>query len=153
MKRIRSCDREHNRTNNNAHYSASPFLSLFLHFPLSRAHWYLAVICFPGLEGSCVEPNPHYQPQSQAQASSPSELGSSVLSEGGIEEPSPHTEPISFNPEEVNTEAEGQDVSHSGMPACPHRPPEHSCALSQRVNGQVQSHYTGEYYRIVQIEW
>lgn len=118
----------------------------FVHFPLSRAHWYLAVICFPGLEGPCIEPNPQYQPQmqSQAQASSPSELGSSVLSEGGMEEPSPHTEPISFNPEEVNTEADGEDVSHLGMPSCPLRAPEHSCAHSQRVNGQVQSHYTGE---------
>lgn len=126
-------------------YSPPPFL----HFPLGRAHWYLAVICFPGLEGPCIEPNPLYQPQtqSQAQASSPSELGSSVLSEGGIEEPSPHTEPLSFNPEEVSTEAEVQDVSHSSMPSCPHRPPEHSCTPSQRVNGQVQSHYTGERYR------
>lgn len=133
-------------------------LTIFLlHFSVhfSRAHWYLAVICFPGLEGPCMEPNPHYQPQtqSQAQASSPSEIGSSILSEGGIEEPSPHTEPLSFNPEEVNTEAEGQDVSHSSMPSCPHRPPEHSCTHNQRVNGQVQSHYTGECSRRIWCTW
>lgn len=133
-------------------------LTIFLlHFSVhfSRAHWYLAVICFPGLEGPCMEPNPHYQPQtqSQAQASSPSEIGSSVLSEGGIEEPSPHTEPLSFNPEEVNTEAEGQDISHSSMPSCPHRPPEHSCTHNQRVNGQVQSHYTGECSRRIWCTW
>lgn len=122
---------------------------LLLRFFLSRAHWYLAVICFPGLEGPCIKPNPHYQPQthSQTQSSSPSELGSSVLSEGGVEEPSPHTEPISFNSEEVSSEAEGQDASHSGMPSCPHRAAEHRCPHSQRVNGQVQSHYTGEGYR------
>lgn len=126
----------------------------FSHYSVSSAHWYLAVICFPGLEGPSVEPNPHYQPQSQTQASSPSELGSSVLNEGGMEEPSPHTEPLSFNPEDVNSEAEGQDVSRSSIPSCPHRAPEHSCTHSQRVNGQIQSHFTGNCYRrIWSMSW
>ncbi|XP_017308685.2 sentrin-specific protease 6 isoform X6 [Ictalurus punctatus] len=142
--------RKHNRVKTWTRH-VDLFQKDFIFVPINEsAHWYLAVICFPGLEGPCMEPNPHYQPQtqSQAQASSPSEIGSSVLSEGGIEEPSPHTEPLSFNPEEVNTEAEGQDVSHSSMPSCPHRPPEHSCTHNQRVNGQVQSHYTDALRRI-----
>ncbi|XP_060770007.1 sentrin-specific protease 6 isoform X5 [Neoarius graeffei] len=146
--------RKHNRVKTWTRH-VDLFQKDFIFVPINEsAHWYLAVICFPGLKRPCIEPNPLYQPQtqSQAQASSPSELGSSVLSEGGIEEPSPHTEPLSFNPEEVNTEAEGQDISHSSMPSCPHRPPEHSCehscALNQRVNGQVQSHYTDALQRI-----
>ncbi|XP_053501519.1 sentrin-specific protease 6 isoform X6 [Ictalurus furcatus] len=142
--------RKHNRVKTWTRH-VDLFQKDFIFVPINEsAHWYLAVICFPGLEGPCMEPNPHYQPQtqSQAQASSPSEIGSSVLSEGGIEEPSPHTEPLSFNPEEVNTEAEGQDVSHSSMPSCPHRPPDHTCTHNQRVNGQVQSHYTDALRRI-----
>ncbi|XP_034158023.2 sentrin-specific protease 6 isoform X4 [Pangasianodon hypophthalmus] len=142
--------RKHNRVKTWTRH-VDLFQKDFIFVPINEsAHWYLAVICFPGLEGPCMEPNPQYQPQtqSQAQASSPSELGSSVLSEGGTEEPSPHTEPLSFNPEEGNTEAEGQDVSHSSIPSCPHRPQEHSCTHSQRVNGQVQSHYTDGLQRI-----
>ncbi|KAF7694379.1 sentrin-specific protease 6 isoform X3 [Silurus meridionalis] len=136
--------RKHNRVKTWTRH-VDLFQKDFIFVPINEsAHWYLAVICFPGLEGPCMEPNPQYQPQ----ASSPSELGSSVLSEGGIEEPSPHTEPLCFSSEEVSTDAEGPDASNSSVPSCPLRPPEHSCTLSQRVNGQVQSHFTDALQRI-----
>ncbi|KAM9496402.1 sentrin-specific protease 6 isoform 4-T4 [Clarias gariepinus] len=143
--------RKHNRVKTWTRH-VDLFQKDFIFVPINEsAHWYLAVICFPGLEGPCLEPNPHYQPltQSQNPASSPSEFGSSILSEGGIEEPSPHTEPLSFNPDEVITEGqEGQDACHSSMPVCPHRAADHSCAHGQRINGQVQSNYTDGLQRI-----
>ncbi|TSL47581.1 Sentrin-specific protease 6 [Bagarius yarrelli] len=142
--------RKHNRVKTWTRH-VDLFQKDFIFVPINEsAHWYLAVICFPGLDGPCIEPNPRYQPQtqSQTQAPPPSELGNSILNETGLEEPSPHTEPLSFNSEEGNTEAEGQDVSCSSVPPCSHRASEHSSIHSQRVNGQIQSHYTDALQRI-----
>lgn len=117
---------------------------------LFRAHWYLAVICFPGLERLQIEPNPLYQPQSSSQprgSALPSgQLRSSVMGEGGTEEPSPHTEPISFNQFEGNGEGEALCEHSAGMPPCAHKSTEHTCGHGHGINGQgkVQPHYTGE---------
>ncbi|XP_065537469.1 sentrin-specific protease 6 isoform X1 [Lathamus discolor] len=45
----------------------------FIFVPLNEAaHWFLAVICFPGLEKPKYEPNPHYHENAATQLKSPS---------------------------------------------------------------------------------
>lgn len=43
-------------------------------FSLSSAHWYLAVVCFPGLDGVHNEPNLLYKPPTAAQSSAVSSV-------------------------------------------------------------------------------
>ncbi|XP_020756951.1 sentrin-specific protease 6 isoform X3 [Odocoileus virginianus] len=46
----------------------------FIFVPLNEAaHWFLAVVCFPGLEKPKYEPNPHYHENTVTQKSSPVE--------------------------------------------------------------------------------
>ncbi|XP_057274841.1 sentrin-specific protease 6 isoform X1 [Pezoporus wallicus] len=50
----------------------------FIFVPLNEAaHWFLAVICFPGLEKPKYEPNPHYHENAATQLKSPSSDGES----------------------------------------------------------------------------
>ncbi|XP_068021266.1 sentrin-specific protease 6 isoform X3 [Melanerpes formicivorus] len=50
----------------------------FIFVPLNEAaHWFLAVICFPGLEKPRYEPNPHYHENAAAQMKSSSSDGES----------------------------------------------------------------------------
>ncbi|XP_071597625.1 sentrin-specific protease 6 isoform X4 [Heliangelus exortis] len=50
----------------------------FIFVPLNEAaHWFLAVICFPGLEKPKYEPNPHYHETATAQLKSSSSDGES----------------------------------------------------------------------------
>ncbi|NXF52173.1 SENP6 protease, partial [Oceanites oceanicus] len=50
----------------------------FIFVPLNEAaHWFLAVICFPGLEKPKYEPNPHYHENATAQIKSSSSDGES----------------------------------------------------------------------------
>ncbi|NXD70285.1 SENP6 protease, partial [Eolophus roseicapillus] len=50
----------------------------FIFVPLNEAaHWFLAVICFPGLEKPKYEPNPHYHENAATQLRSPSSDGES----------------------------------------------------------------------------
>ncbi|NWU97470.1 SENP6 protease, partial [Upupa epops] len=50
----------------------------FIFVPLNEAaHWFLAVICFPGLEKPKYEPNPHYHESATTQLKSPSPDGES----------------------------------------------------------------------------
>lgn len=46
-------------------------------FFLCSAHWFLAVICFPGLEKPKYEPNPHYHENAATQIKSSSSDGES----------------------------------------------------------------------------
>lgn len=47
-------------------------MSSFLFVWFCRAHWFLAVICYPGLETPVYEPNPYYQEHVPTQVKSPS---------------------------------------------------------------------------------
>ncbi|NXH20681.1 SENP6 protease, partial [Bucco capensis] len=50
----------------------------FIFVPINEAaHWFLAVICFPGLEKAKYEPNPHYHENATAQIKSSSSDGES----------------------------------------------------------------------------
>lgn len=48
-----------------------------MYFFLCSAHWFLAVICFPGLEKPKYEPNPHYHESAATQTKSSSSDGES----------------------------------------------------------------------------
>ncbi|KAJ8389358.1 hypothetical protein AAFF_G00120660 [Aldrovandia affinis] len=53
--------RKHNRVKTWTRH-VDLFQKDFIFVPINEsAHWYLAVICFPGLEGAQFEPNPQYQ--------------------------------------------------------------------------------------------
>ncbi|XP_030626862.1 sentrin-specific protease 6 [Chanos chanos] len=139
--------RKHNRVKTWTRH-VDLFQKDFIFVPINEsAHWYLAVICFPGLEGVHLEPNPLYQPQASTQASAaPSMRGQASPA---AEEPSPHTEPLSFSPE-ASSEGEHLYDMHKGPAVCPHRPPEPMCPHGHAVNGQVKvhPHYTDGLHRI-----
>ncbi|XP_062857945.1 sentrin-specific protease 6 isoform X2 [Trichomycterus rosablanca] len=146
--------RKHNRVKTWTRH-VDLFQKDFIFVPINEsAHWYLAVICFPGLEGPHHKPNPLYQPQSQSetQTSSLSKPGSAGLCKEDVAEPSPHTEPISFSPDDENSEGDGlgEQGSQSSMPPAPRRHPEHVSTHCHRVNGQVKghSHYIDGLHRI-----
>ncbi|XP_026881859.1 sentrin-specific protease 6 isoform X3 [Electrophorus electricus] len=147
--------RKHNRVKTWTRH-VDLFQKDFIFVPINEsAHWYLAVICFPGLEGVHLEDNPLYQPQLQSRGSTPAsaQLGTSGMVEGGLEEPSPHTEPLSFSQTDLGAEGERlcePRTCHANMSSCPHQPPEHPCPHSHELNGEVkvQSHYTNALRRI-----
>lgn len=114
---------------------------VFCLFVFIRAHWYLAVICFPGLDGPQHKPNPLYKPQSQSESQS----SSSSKCKRDPEQPSPHTEPISFSSEEERVEGDGLSGQESPI-LTTHRHLKHINTHRHRVNGQLKasSHYAGE---------
>lgn len=141
--------------------SGAPLSSLImLSLSPSRAHWYLAVICFPGLEGPKLEPNPLYQPQAQAQTQTQAQAHAHGISRGsptldrlqpslaqdalvpsGPANPSP---PPSVAPVACPAGPAAASHQHKAMPLCPHLPQDNSC--SHNINGQlkVQPQYTGK---------
>ncbi|XP_056337174.1 sentrin-specific protease 6 isoform X1 [Danio aesculapii] len=65
--------RKHNRVKTWTRH-VDLFQKDFIFVPINEsAHWYLAVICFPGLESAQVEPNPLYQPQTAVSSSLPTD--------------------------------------------------------------------------------
>ncbi|XP_042602216.1 sentrin-specific protease 6-like isoform X2 [Cyprinus carpio] len=75
--------RKHNRVKTWTRH-VDLFQKDFIFVPINEsAHWYLAIICFPGLEKAHVEPNPLYQPQTQAQSAA---VSSSPPTDGGSDE-------------------------------------------------------------------
>lgn len=81
----------------------------------SSAHWYLAIICFPGLEKAHVEPNPLYQPQTQAHSTA---VSSSPPTDGGpdeLDDVRQHTAVPHRSAADVNRQRQytGEHVSHT----------------------------------------
>uniref|UniRef100_A0A8C1V747 Sentrin-specific protease 6 n=1 Tax=Cyprinus carpio TaxID=7962 RepID=A0A8C1V747_CYPCA len=75
--------RKHNRVKTWTRH-VDLFQKDFIFVPINEsAHWYLAIICFPGLEKAHVEPNPLYQPQTQAYSTA---VSSSPAADGGSDE-------------------------------------------------------------------
>ncbi|KAK2883762.1 hypothetical protein Q8A67_017399 [Cirrhinus molitorella] len=75
--------RKHNRVKTWTRH-VDLFQKDFIFVPINEsAHWYLAIICFPGLEKAHVEPNPLYQPQTQAHSTA---VSSSPPTNGGSDE-------------------------------------------------------------------
>lgn len=77
----------------------------------SSAHWYLAIICFPGLEKARVEPNPLYQPQTQAHSTAVStDGGSDELDDIRQHTAVPHRSAADVNRQQLYT---GEHVTHT----------------------------------------
>ncbi|XP_016398112.1 sentrin-specific protease 6 isoform X3 [Sinocyclocheilus rhinocerous] len=75
--------RKHNRVKTWTRH-VDLFQKDFIFVPINEsAHWYLAIICFPGLEKAHVELNPLYQPQTQAHSTA---VSSSPPTDGGSDE-------------------------------------------------------------------
>ncbi|XP_067272841.1 sentrin-specific protease 6 isoform X2 [Pseudorasbora parva] len=75
--------RKHNRVKTWTRH-VDLFQKDFIFVPINEsAHWYLAVICFPGLEKAHYEPNPLYQPQAPVHCTAAS---SSPPTDGGSDE-------------------------------------------------------------------
>uniref|UniRef100_A0A3B5KRN4 Ubiquitin-like protease family profile domain-containing protein n=1 Tax=Xiphophorus couchianus TaxID=32473 RepID=A0A3B5KRN4_9TELE len=64
--------RKHNRVKTWTRH-VNLFQKDFIFVPINEAHWYLAVICFPGLDGPVLEKNPMYL-DPPAASGSPAEL-------------------------------------------------------------------------------
>ncbi|XP_067239647.1 sentrin-specific protease 6 isoform X1 [Chanodichthys erythropterus] len=94
--------RKHNRVKTWTRH-VDLFQKDFIFVPINEsAHWYLAIICFPGLEKAHVEPNPLYQPQAPVHSTA---VSSSPPTDGGSDElvdNSQHTAVLHRSAAEVN---------------------------------------------------
>lgn len=93
--------RKHNRVKTWTRH-VDLFQKDFIFVPINEsAHWYLAVICFPGLEGPVYEQNPLYQGQLPAPSSSSSSC--EPPSEDGVPD---HCRPLSPDREGLDSSAD-----------------------------------------------
>lgn len=126
-----------------------------------RAHWYLAVICFPGLQGPQFVANPLYQaPESAPGPTQAAPQGSPPDHCRPLSPEPDHFEPLSPDREEPMapseklslsaTEASSGGHSHNeqpkGVSTCPNGGQEAPKTSGARVNGQgnAQPQYTGK---------
>ncbi|XP_076129471.1 sentrin-specific protease 6 isoform X1 [Alosa pseudoharengus] len=144
--------RKHNRVKTWTRH-VDLFQKDFIFVPINEsAHWYLAVICFPGLEGPKLEPNPLYQPPSQAvnrvspvlDREHPSSVREAPTSAPAAPSPPHSGAPVACPLGPAN--AAGQQ--HKAVPVCPHLAQETGCGHS--INGQlkVQPQYSDGLHRI-----
>lgn len=123
----------------------------FLNSCVVRAHWYLAVICFPGLEGALYEQNPLYHgpfpaPPPAADPPSEEEIPDHCRplspERDGLENSSAHS-----SPSVPEGSAEGQtEGEHKENSAIADRGPEASSTPVASGNGQAdpEQQYTSE---------
>ncbi|XP_059211803.1 sentrin-specific protease 6 isoform X2 [Centropristis striata] len=138
--------RKHNRVKTWTRH-VDLFQKDFIFVPINEsAHWYLAVICFPGLSGPLFEPNPLYQ--SQLSGPEPSEEG-----------PPDHCRPLSpdrdglddSTPSPGGLEAsgggqtDGELLKESGTLT---EGPESSKTPAASGTGDPEQQYTSELHRI-----
>lgn len=83
--------RKHNRVKTWTRH-VDLFQKDFIFVPINEsAHWYLAIICFPGLEKAHYEPNPLYQPQAPVHSTAVSCGAPTAGGPDELEEHSQHT--------------------------------------------------------------
>uniref|UniRef100_A0A671LI49 SUMO specific peptidase 6a n=1 Tax=Sinocyclocheilus anshuiensis TaxID=1608454 RepID=A0A671LI49_9TELE len=100
--------RKHNRVKTWTRH-VDLFQKDFIFVPINEsAHWYLAIICFPGLEKAHVEPNPLYQPQTKAYSTA---VSSSPAADGGLDELDDHMQAYTNGLHRI-IECYGTDDSH-----------------------------------------
>lgn len=100
----------------------------------SSAHWYLAVICFPGLEGPVYQQNPLYHDPFPASSSA-----SDARSEENIPD---HCRPLS--PDRDRLDSSSEQLS-PGVPETSAEPNgEEELPSSAPDNGHVEQQYTSE---------
>ncbi|XP_031436996.1 sentrin-specific protease 6 isoform X2 [Clupea harengus] len=146
--------RKHNRVKTWTRH-VDLFQKDFIFVPINEsAHWYLAVICFPGLEGPKLEPNPSYQPQSQTTGAV--SRGSPALErdhhssarEAPTSAPATPSPPLSTAPVACPAGPAAANHQHKAVPVCRHLAQDTNC--SPGINGQlkVQPQYSDGLHRI-----
>ncbi|XP_036405871.1 sentrin-specific protease 6 isoform X1 [Megalops cyprinoides] len=153
--------RKHNRVKTWTRH-VDLFQKDFIFVPINEsAHWYLAVICFPGLEGPRFEPNPLYQAQASAKEGEGEgkQPAGQEEAEGAPEQTppaaTPTPTPTSGNPcLSTPTDASSESDSNSDQPrgaaSSSDGAQEGARAPSAGVNGQskAEPHYTDALHRI-----
>ncbi|KAM4633410.1 sentrin-specific protease 6 isoform 2-T2 [Polymixia lowei] len=155
--------RKHNRVKTWTRH-VDLFQKDFIFVPINEsAHWYLAVICFPGLQGPEYKPNPQYQEQLPASAPAPSPAPGPA-SEDSIPD---HCRPLSPDRDEAPGSAERRSPGalQTSTEAHPdgdlttessvftnggQQPPGLPKRAAAKVNGQADTEpqYTSELHRI-----
>lgn len=105
-----------------------PFVPIFF---VSRAHWFLAVICFPGLEGSQSEPEYPHQPPPSSPPPSPQDPSSdpapSLTHHQPVDDPSTEPPlPHDPDPSPDHLQQTNENPSWSGLCVPPPQCPEES---------------------------
>ncbi|XP_061098550.1 sentrin-specific protease 6 isoform X2 [Conger conger] len=148
--------RKHNRVKTWTRH-VDLFQKDFIFVPINEsAHWYLAVICFPGLEGARFEPGP--LPQAPPQAPADGSAGEEPAAQGEEQQqasaneepegrsettPTPGSADASSESDSNSEQARGGASSNDGAP-------EGKDAPGDGQNGQAdaQPHYTDGLHRI-----
>ncbi|XP_029589859.1 sentrin-specific protease 6 isoform X2 [Salmo trutta] len=147
--------RKHNRVKTWTRH-VDLFQKDFIFVPINEsAHWYLAVICFPGMQGPQFEPNPLCQAPGLAQTQSapqgrPPDHCRPLSPEPDYCEPLAPSEKLSLSATEASSEGHSHSKQPKGASTCPNGgqvPPKTSL---DRVNGLVnaQPQYTDGLHRI-----
>ncbi|XP_059369297.1 sentrin-specific protease 6-like isoform X2 [Carassius carassius] len=124
--------RKHNRVKTWTRH-VDLFQKDFIFVPINEsAHWYLAIICFPGLEMAHVEPNPLYQPQTQAQSavvstSPPTDGGSDELDDVRQHTAVPHRSEADVNRQQQYTDGLHRIIECYGTDDSQHSDDQSSC--------------------------
>ncbi|KAJ8356086.1 hypothetical protein SKAU_G00188800 [Synaphobranchus kaupii] len=146
--------RKHNRVKTWTRH-VDLFQKDFIFVPINEsAHWYLAVICFPGLEGPQHEPNPQYQIPGLAPVASSTEeapaKGEEQQSSAAEEaEGRPETTPTPSNAD-ASSESDSNSEQARGAASPSDGAQEGKGAPGDGQNGQGdgQPHYTDGLHRI-----
>ncbi|KPP68095.1 sentrin-specific protease 6-like [Scleropages formosus] len=131
----------------------------FIFVPINEsAHWYLAVICFPGLDGQKLEPNPLYQAPAVVGRSSctedehpeeeaPQRPACKEEAGGRLEQPPTTPGSTGFNITDTSSESDSNsDQAKGGM--APSRVGGGEASTGQNGQSSAQLHYTDELHRI-----
>ncbi|XP_029902980.1 sentrin-specific protease 6 isoform X2 [Myripristis murdjan] len=152
--------RKHNRVKTWTRH-VDLFQKDFIFVPINEsAHWYLAVICFPGLQGPEYEPNPLYQGAFASSAPSSAPAADGAADENMLD----HCRPLSPDREDVagSSRHSSPGVPEASAEVHPNGDPakdsfaftnggqEPSATAGVPVNGQVDAEpqYTSELHRI-----
>ncbi|XP_029109177.1 sentrin-specific protease 6 isoform X2 [Scleropages formosus] len=127
----------------------------FIFVPINEsAHWYLAVICFPGLDGQKLEPNPLYQAPAVVGRSSctedehpeeeaPQRPACKEEAGGRLEQPPTTPGSTGFNITDTSSESDSNsDQAKGGM--APSRVGGGEASTGQNGQSSAQLHYTGK---------
>lgn len=153
--------RKHNRVKTWTRH-VDLFQKDFIFVPINEsAHWYLAVICFPGLKGPVFEQNPLCQGEFPAPTAPAAAAAAEPLSEDSIPD---HCRPLSPDNDGLDSSSEEQSPAVSGAPtegqtdgdaarenaAFTERGPESSSAAAASGNGQAdaEQRFKSELHRI-----
>ncbi|KAG9347400.1 hypothetical protein JZ751_004967 [Albula glossodonta] len=148
--------RKHNRVKTWTRH-VDLFQKDFIFVPINEsAHWFLAVICFPGLEGPQYEPNPLYQAPGTAPASAAVEEGDEEAEAKAVGQQSSANEEAEGRPERLpstptpttDTSSESDSNSEQAQGASSTSDRATEAQAGQNGRSSAQPHYTDGLHRI-----